>query len=363
MAAPNYSPVSGKGTTVTDNTGATFLFNGNTWDQISSGANSSHGASGSWIPVASPKTTPVPTTPNIPVQQPSGPSESDLFNQETQQINEGFNALNNVYGQQESNARSQADVAKGDITKAIELQKTDLTNAQEIAQRQLASNKNDTELSKRKATDSLRNDFNALNQSNQTRFGGGSSVGGALFELVSKTYLQNKGNIEQGYLKSIEKIGEEQANQNLQYQSALAKVNQAFNEEIHSIDSQLQDALTQIAGMRGQAEVWKRERMLGLLEQARQEAVAKQNYLLQVQDEIKLWKLQQNQSIADAIAYNKSLLNEASTNISNQNSQISSYGSGLLGYSPTQSTNTYASLYKKSGNNEDDLSSLNPWTA
>lgn len=357
MAAPNYSPISGKGTTVTDNTGTTYLFNGNTWDQISSGAKSNPVVRTTpTLPVA----TPVPTE---PTPQPSGPSEQDLFNQETQQINEGFNALNNVYNQQEANARSQASIAKGDITKAIDLQKADLTNAQQLAQNQLAMNKNDTELSKRKATDSLRNDFNALNQSNMSRFGGGSSVGGALFELVSKTYLQNKGSIEQGYLSSMEKIGQEQAAQNLQYQSLLAKTDQAYNEEIHSIDAQLQDALTQIAGMRGQAETWKRDRMANLLEQARQEAVARKNYLQQLQDEIKLWKMQKDQEVADAVAYNKSLLNEASTNITNQNSQTSSYGTGLLGYSPTQTTRTYSPIYKKSSDNQDELTSLNPWIA
>lgn len=179
-----------------------------------------------------------------------GSDNSSLLAQIEAIYNPGIQSLNTL----EQNANQQYGSSVDSTKKAYEQA---LLHSQEGYQQNLtALGDNETELgqSRRSALNEAIASYNALDQARQSRFGGGSSAGGAVGELARKEFFRQQGGIETQFMNQVRDLTRQKSALSLQ-QKQYEDTNELQKQEaLSALKSELNQKLAQIQASRGEIE-------------------------------------------------------------------------------------------------------------
>lgn len=99
--------------------------------------------------------------------------------------------------------------------------------------------------------------YNALSQQGKSRFGGGSSAGQAVGELVQQQYFKNQGELQQTTMNEMSKLNSARRTAQLFYESEKQRIQDETNAKLLAIRQQLSDTLMQIGANRATTEAQK----------------------------------------------------------------------------------------------------------
>lgn len=301
-----------------------------------------------------PSSTPAPSpTSQVPTEDPRIGEANNYFNQANQLLDQqvallgstqatALQGIENYTGQQKSAYQEALDRAKG------------LAGTQ----------KNETLLNQRSAeSENIRN-FNNLNQQAMSRYGQGSSAGGALTEILGQTFLRTAGSLREKTQATFQKIFDYESQSERDYAASVKKLEEDKALAIQQNADKFQAGLLEIATMRNTNEQAKANLRIQVLTDNINRARELEDYSKQLKDSYDMWLAQQKVSAEQGWTYANDLYSQAvNANLfSQQGIQETTQPLASLGISPTTS-NTQTSYYKQFNKDEDELKSINPWLA
>lgn len=284
MAAPNYSPSSGVGTTVTTGDGI-YRFNGNGWDQIGSAGGgsapkpqSSGGAPsggyqvGGWyggrqwdgsrfgdigqVIVGGGSNNAVPQSGSS--SAPSGPSQAE--------IDSAFNPLFDSLNTAEAGVRSGYD----EDVKGVDTRYGTYNKQYEDERGRLMGEATDKQTDFNETLKSALSDaikaYNALNQQRISRFGGGSSAGQAVGELAQQEYFKQQGNVQKEGVRGEREFAKEFANIGQFIAQKKSELDMWKEEALGTLKKNLNSQLANIQMQRGETESAKAQARLSIIQ-------------------------------------------------------------------------------------------------
>lgn len=280
------------------------------------------------------------------------------------EIDNLYNQSNSLFSQQEGNLASQKALSE----QGVQLQGTQAKSAYQLAldqAMQSSAGQQNTLLQTKQQSDSesLRN-FNSLSQNASSRYGNGSSTGGAVFEVISQEFLRNKNNLAVGYQNSLDKVFQYQAQSQQIHQSAVQKLEEDVAFKIKEIDQAFKDGMITIASNRAMNEQARSQAKVSLMQESLQNARAIQNFKIENQIQLDSWLTQQKQTSNDALSYAKSLATQSETNTFNDSANMQNQSnSSFLNSNDSQGATAlnYKPLQKKTPDNYEEF--MNPWLA
>lgn len=334
------------------------------WSQLPNGGfgpspyQSSGGASGSWgDPVPTNITVkPTPTTApltktysNSPRPQPTQQPSNDGFSMDaykgwdetaaradwaakgkpnlTMGVNTSYdNALNDLYSSTLGALDKSIEMYKGQAGEALKgvdeqaaSSRSAYDEALRLAKEGLATqNKGLGTEYQDMASQNLRS-YNALNQQAQTRYGGASSTGGAIQELVRQEFMRTQGGLRQKYMAGVAAIQSAERNAQTQFSLAVQELEKSIIAAQREINTNLETAINNVNLQKAQAEDDKRaarsDALARSLQQQQQLAANREDKLYQ----LATWKMQVDAEAGKATDYLDSLVKEVtSQNFSSQ---------------------------------------------
>jgi len=302
---------------------------------------------------------------SVPVQSPSvqqGPSEADLQNEMMNQINSMYSQSESILNDQTTNLGQQSELAKQGINLQRDQAERSYKSAYEEAQKLAEGQKNTLELSQRSAESEAIRNLNALQQQASSRYGQGSSTGGAVFEIISQEFLRNQGNIQAAYFNSLDKVNQFTSQAFQVFQNANQKLEEDVALKMQQVDQSFRDGLLQISMAKAQNEQAKSQARINLMQDALTNARNIANFKLESEIGLIVWKEQQRTQAQDAINYAKQLASEAEQNTFAGQSQIEDVrNSSFLNNNTSSGLQAYN--YKPRIQNRDDefRQFSNPW--
>ena len=352
MPAPAYSPTSGKGTVV-----GNYTFNGTSWDEKkpSGGSSNTNMQIGGWYnnPSAggqnmrywgdkgwtsgSDPTQGGNSNNNVTNPQVAGPS-----NEMNALIDNAYSSTLDAYGGVEKMYKEQATEANKGIDEQAALSKSAYQNALDQAKGVYSTQKEDLNAEQLGMKSAGIRQYNAMQQQGMSTYGRGSSVGGALSELVSQEYLRTQGDLNQKYVGAVKVIQKAEQDATTQFTMAVQDLEQKIVQARRDIGTNLQTMLGEISLKKAALEDEKRMMRLNALQtamaNAQQLEADRQSKLF----DLGLWKLQRDEELGkanktlDALAQttntsigsaktsmNSTLSNFAAKGISTQNNNVS----------------------------------------
>ncbi len=296
MAAPNFSPGGGVGSSYTDpQSGSTYRFTGSGWQQMSSGART-NSSSGQVLGSNTIQTSPAPRT-NTPA-----PSNSNMKNQNAnpgagyfwdaadgwKQAGadsgggpdaEFLRALDDAYGgfinsanQAETGVKQGYESDKQNLESRIANAKTDYATEE---QNLLGSTDKEQSSFNKVLQSALSNairSYNALQQQARSRFGAGSSAGQAVGELAQQEYFRQQGDVQQKGVEGTAQFSEERGKIRQFVATKVRDLDQYKNEALGELEKNLRDQINSINARRDEANFNKAQARLNALQEARQRA-------------------------------------------------------------------------------------------
>ncbi|EKE05605.1 MAG: hypothetical protein ACD_19C00191G0001 [uncultured bacterium] len=305
---------------------------------------------------------------NNSFQQQSSPVSNEpdingMQNQMDSQIQSMYNENVGLFNAQEANLGSQKTLSE----QGVQLQGTQAKSAYQLALDQAmqssATQQNTLNQTKQSSdSESLRN-FNALAQNAQSRYGNGSSTGGAVFEVISQEFLRNKNNLSVAFQNSLDKVFQYQAQSQQIHQSAVQKLEEDISMKVKEIDQAWKDGLLNIQLQRNANENAKSQARISLLQDTLANARNIQNYKIEAQVQLDTWLTQQKQTNSDALSYAKSLASQSEMNTLNSASDMQvQNNSSFLNYNDAKGTT--AMVRPQAKKYPDDYEDFqNPWLA
>lgn len=345
MAAPNYSPSGGKGTTYNDSqSGITYLFDGSQWSPISSGATQ---APMTYAPVGSAPTTQTTTTPttnnntsSFNAKDPNANPGDGYFwdaadgwkkassgsdnNQAIQdEINNIYSGLGDYYNKLRSTLSNQLPSVLQEAQSAYDANKATLDTGKQQALDSLGQQTEQAQQARQAAENEQRRLYEELSTGGVQRFGGGSSAGQAYNELLGVEQQRARAAQAQQYQNAINEIGATKTALEQNYNNQLLQLQNQLQSNKNQIQRDYQDKLSQIDSMQAQSEQEKSQMKLQALQQLREQA-----YQLELQNNeyAQQLKLQYAQQSSGLDNYLSSLSNE-----------LLSTGAGVDAYANLQS--------------------------
>lgn len=197
---------------------------------------------------------------------------SQQSGQDRAAIDDAYKALFNEFGKQEQAVRAGAETNRGDINARYGVDKEKYNAELDKMLSDIGTNKKDFLKSVSDAIAQNVNDYNALSQRSNVRYGGGSSVGDLMKELATKELFK-----QQGLTRREKSAGEAKfagliKDANTFVSQKLGDLDLWKREALGKIDSNMSAQLAQIGAQRASTEAEKANAKLGVLQQARQQA-------------------------------------------------------------------------------------------
>lgn len=364
MAAPNYSPAGGIGTTVTTSDGIYRFTGGSNWEKIgSAGSGSSNsGGSRSSAPAAKQNggwywnsATGQSEQYWAPGQQPqnSNPQiqSSNMDSGDTTNYDEIYNPIFASLDQQKNNLQSSFNDQQSLINKTAEDQLNSLGKNKQLSLEAEAADQVKFQKTLDSALSQAVRSFNALQQQARSRFGGQSSSGQAVGELAQQEFFRNQGAIQSQAQDNQTQLQLQAKKTRLFYDDEQARIETQKQQALNDASNWLRSQLTQIDSQRAMAESDKAARRMDALQRAR-------DYTAQIGAQIdaekralETWKQQQ-----DYLAKNN-YQSYQDTSFSLPDNAITAPASSALSsaYTPTQS---YTPIRNPNSKKDDEWSFL-----
>lgn len=197
------------------------------------------------------------------------------------EINNQFNNTMNFLNQQEGNVRSEYDSSVNLSNKSFDQALNQSQQGYQQNVKALEANEIELQQQYRSALENAIRARNTLEQQRLSRFGGGSSAGGAVSELIGQETQRQMGGIEQTYINQARTIKQGMENLALtqkQYEDQLGLQKESALQELKA---QLNSRLGQIQVARGEAESGKSQARLSVIQQSIDRARNIQDYFNQ----------------------------------------------------------------------------------
>lgn len=288
MAAPNYSPSSGVGTTVNTGSGI-YRFTGSGWEQIrSSGGGgqvlgaSTGGSSGGGSPsggyqvggwyggrqwdgsrlgevgqqIVGGSNNAVPQSGDS--SGPSGPSQAE--------IDSAFNPLFNALNTAEAGVRSGYDEDVKGVGSRYDTYSKQYEDERSRLMGEATDKQTDFNETLKSALSDAIKAYNALNQQRISRFGGGSSAGEAVGELARQEYFKQQGNVQKEGIRGEREFAKEFANIGQFIAQKKSELDMWKEEALGTLKKNLNSALANIQMQRGETESAKAQARLSIIQ-------------------------------------------------------------------------------------------------
>lgn len=330
-----YSPTSGTGTTFTDETGATYLFNGTFWDQISSG--------GLKVPSPQPAPQPKPVSSAPPSNSPpvdmkyyqgwndqnaitadwaatwqqktgqgsGGDGSSDLTNQ----IDQLYSSSNKVYDEYLNKQLPQElDTAMSTIDTQKAQGERQARSALDEAMQDFQKQQELTGQNQRASQNTLMRQRNAAVQQGLAVYGTGSNVGPAIFAIINQEFMRNSGNVNVAAQNSYSAIFSEQAKARRFYDDYLTKLQEDVKIATKQAQDEYNNRSLQIQMAKAQTEDAKTQAKLALLQTLRDQAQSIANWKLEQVLALETWSAQQRDTLENSSKYVQELATKLASN-------------------------------------------------
>jgi len=329
MATPAFSPSGGIGTLYTDpETGASYVFQGGTdWQQISSGA----------IKTPTPQSPAVPSVKNEPspvsgdymqyyqgwspeaaqqdfqntyggdigrLQQARGVSTGGGQNDTLAQIDQLYGSTNAIYDKYLSTQLpSELETALGSISTQKTQSERQAKTALEQAMEDFADQTQKTTQYQRESENTLLRQRNAAVQQGMATYGAGSSVGGAIFEIINQEFMRNSGNVRVAAQNSFTAIFKEQAKAKRFYDDYMQKLDEDVKLATKQANDEYNSRVLQIQMAKAATEDAKTQAKIQLLQDQQARAQEIYNWKLENVLALETWMAQQKDTLNNSTEY------------------------------------------------------------
>lgn len=187
---------------------------------------------------------------NTSVSVPSNNNNNDaIFNEINNQYNSAISRINDLT----SNLYRNRDSINNQINQNADTSRQTLANSLNDANSQVDLSQQGGEQRKQDAISAARNLYNELVQGGQQRFGGASSAGEAYQALAGRELMKNNQQTQTDFNTFMGQIAQARNSLQTQYQNSLASLEQQRNDALAQAQRDFNDQLTQINGMKDQA--------------------------------------------------------------------------------------------------------------
>ncbi len=197
-------------------------------------------------------------------------------------------------------ARSAYEEALAKSKEAYTTQREDLTNEERMLQ-----------------AESIRA-YNNLKQSYMNRFGGGSSTGAALADLVGQQFIRSSGQLREKYLSGVKVLQAAERDAFTNFNQAVQTLEQSIvqsNREINAnLATELQNISMQKAGLEDNKRAMREEAMRTAMANAQQLQATREQKIF----DLGLWKLQRDEEIGKGSAFLDDLASEVASSMKSQ---------------------------------------------
>lgn len=276
-----------------------------------------------------------------------------------------FNQSNTLLGQQEDLLRATQATANQGVENYAQSALEQALNQRTSAQKLAASQRNETSLNQRQQEAEAIRAYNNLQQQSSSRYGMGSSTGGALSEILGQTFLQTQGSLREKTQAMFQKIFDYDVQTEKDYNSSTNNIEKQKQLAIRQNEDKMREGLLQIATLRNENGLARTNLRIQILADNLQRARQIEDYSRQLKDSYDMWYAQQKVSAQEGWNYaNQLYQNAINENLFGQQ-QIQQQNQPLLGLGTTPGANYHGqSQYRPWNKTEDELSKqTNPWLA
>lgn len=194
--------------------------------------------------------------------------------------------------------------------------------------------------------------YNALKQQGMTLYGGGSSTGGAISELIGQQFIRTSGQLREKYMAGVKVIQSAERDAVVAFNQAIQNLEQSILQGRREINQNLAAEISNINMQKAQVEDTKSSMRAEAARVAMGNAQALQNSRDQKLYDLGLWKLQRDEEIGRGSKFLDDLAAEVATNLKFQKQSMQ--GSVIQ---PNQFFSQPGQFYSQSGgtsNNAND---------
>ena len=203
-------------------------------------------------------------------QPSSGPSAEDLARQKEQkEIEDLFGSSISALGPIETSARAGETEALGNIGEQYKTYQTQFGEEEKGLRAGQAEQERLIGQTGISAADEARRSFSALQQQGRSRFGAGSSAGGAVSEIAAQEFARTQGRLGQAQIGAQQQLGLEAGRLNTFISGKKNDLDSWKRDAEKAVRDNLTTQLNQITLRKGELEDSKRVARLNLLQQAR----------------------------------------------------------------------------------------------
>ena len=241
-------------------------------------------------PVPSPNNNIVGENPSPQPQQPQGPTAEQIRAMEDVMINDQYNSNNQFLNQQEGLLRGVMPGQVEGINQSYDLTKQGMdiekdSTIKDFLRREELNFKN-----KEDVVSQARRLYNEMKQGSKQKFGGMTSAGEAVKELLGREFMSNVSGAKQTFQENQQQIFTKKIDFDKTYQNQVAQLGLGKTEALKELDLKFQSNLMDIMAQRQQNESWKRERQLASLKSYANEVRAVNERAQALQDEMSIYK-------------------------------------------------------------------------
>jgi len=218
-----------------------------------------------------------------------GPSDAEL--------NSAYNPVFDYLNQAEGSARGLYDQQLGLYDQQQGNRINELGAERDKQLNTISGLKSDAYDRKQDVLTASRRLYNELGMRNRQMFGGATSAGQAASELQNVEFQRSMASNSRAYEQTMRDIGNREVEVGSQYTLGVSKIKENTDQAKQSLFSDLQNNLLEISRQRAQTESEKANRKLMALDQYRQQLFQVQVAERQAQQQLDIWKQQQDYSL------------------------------------------------------------------